>query len=175
MPHWLLQTLESLIQVASPVLHRYGLAALVVVVFAENLGVLVAPGEAVIVTAGFLSARGVFPIATVLILATLAAALGGFAAYGLGFRYGYAGLTRWGKYVRITPARLEKTHRFLHSYGAPVVFFGRFVVPLRQLQGYLAGAVAMGFRPFALWSLLGAVAWVGFWGLGTWWLAGWLT
>ncbi len=172
MPSWLVQTLESLIHLASPVLQRYGLAAVVAIVFIENLGVLVAPGEAVIVTAGYLSARGLFPISLVLVLATLAATLGGFAAYGLGFRYGYAGLSRWGKYLWITPARLEKTHRFLQAYGPPVVLFGRFVVPLRQLQGYLAGTVAMGFRSFAFWSFLGAVAWVGFWGFGTWWLAG---
>ena len=172
MPSWLLQTLESLIHLAGPVLHRYGLAAVVTVVFAENLGVLVAPGEAVIVTAGYLSARGLFPISLVLVLAILAATLGGFAAYGLGFRYGYTGLSRWGKFLGITPVRLEKTHRFLQAYGPPVVLFGRFIVPLRQLQGYLAGTVAMGFRSFAFWSFLGAVAWVGFWGFGTWWLAG---
>lgn len=37
---------------------------------------------------------------------------------------------------------------------------GRFLVPLRQLQGYMAGVSKMGFRPFALWSTVGAALWV---------------
>lgn len=171
MMHWFLTTLGHFIQMASPIMHRYGLWALVGVLFAENIGVIFAPGEAVVVTAGFLAAKGVFAVQEVLPLAFAAALLGGYLAYGLGARYGRLGLMRYGKYLRITPHMIERVHELFHRYGAGIVIVGRYIVPLRQLQGYIAGSAAMGFRPYALWSTLGAALWVGTWGGGAWWLA----
>ena len=169
--HLFLLTLGHLIHIATPILRRYGLWGLVVVLFAENLGFLFAPGEAVVVTAGFLAGKGVLGIESVIPLAILAATAGGYAAYGLGVRYGHAGLLRYGKYVWITPAIVEKTHDLLRRFGVPILLTGRFIVPLRQLQGYLAGTAEIGFRPYALWSAVGAGLWVATWGGGAWWLA----
>lgn len=171
MLHWFLQTLGSLIAVATPILHRYGLWAIIGILFAENLGVMFAPGESVVVAAGFLAAKGVFPIWLVIPIAIIASALGGYAAYGLGGRYGHRGLVRYGGHLRITPAMVDKVHRFFQRFGAPVVVVGRFVVPLRQLQGYVAGSAKMGFGAFAVWSALGASLWVSAWGIGAWALA----
>ncbi len=168
---WFLATLAHLIHLATPLLQTYGLWGLVGILFAENLGVVFAPGESVVVTAGFLAAKGVFSIAIVLPLAMLAAILGGYLAYGLGVRYGHAGLIRFGKYVWITPEKISRVHNFFQRFGAPVVAIGRFIVPLRQLQGYIAGSAEMGFRAYAIWSAVGAVLWVTTWGGGAWWLA----
>ena len=171
MLHWFLSTLASLIHAASPILKSYGLPAVFVLLFIESAGVIFAPGEAMVVAAGFLSAKGLFPVWVVLPLAMLAATLGGYAAYGLGGRYGHKALLRYGGYVGIRPPMVDRVHGFFHRFGAPVVLIGRFIVPLRQLQGYLAGASEMGFQEFATWSAIGAILWVAAWGGGAFWLA----
>jgi membrane protein DedA with SNARE-associated domain len=163
MLHWFISSLAYLVTVATPILKSYGLFALVGILFIENLGIIFAPGEAVIVTAGFLAAKGVFPIWLVIPLGILAAVLGGYAAYVLGARYGHKGLLRYGHYIWIKPNMVDKVHSFYHRFGAPVVAIGRFIVPLRQLQGYIAGSAEMGFSSFAVWSTIGAVLWVVAW------------
>ncbi len=171
MAHWFLAVLAHLIQIATPLVHHYGLWGLVGILFAENMGVIFAPGEAMVVAAGFFAAKGFFGIDEVIVLAILAAITGGYAAYALGTRFGHAALLRHGRYLSITPKMIDRVHDLLRRFGAPVLILGRFVVPLRQLQGYLAGSAEMGFKPYALWSTLGAALWVIAWGGGAWWLA----
>ena len=171
MLHWFLATLAALIHAASPILKGYGLPAVFALLFVESAGVVFAPGEAMIVAAGFLAAKGLFPVWVALPLAMIAATLGGYAAYGLGDRYGHQALLRYGRYVGINPPMVDKVHTFFCRFGAPVVLVGRFIVPLRQLQGYIAGASEMGFPAFAIWSAIGAVLWVAAWGGGAFLLA----
>lgn len=105
-------------------------------------------------------------------MAVIAATLGNYGAYGLGSRFGHLVPLCWGRWIGITAPRLEKTDRFFKRYGPVAVLAGRFIVPLRQLQGYVAGNAKMGVWRFAWWSFLGAVAWVLIWGAGGWWVAG---
>lgn len=168
---WFLSELSRLIAVASPILHRYGLMAVFVLVFAENLGVVFAPGEAVVVTAGFLAAKGLFPVWLALPIAMLAAIIGSGIAYGIGFRYGHKALLRYGRYIGIKPPTVEKVHEFFQKFGPPVLVVGRFIVPLRQLQGYLAGSSEMSFASFATWNIIGSMLWVLAWGCGAFWMA----
>ena len=117
--HWFLFTLASLITAATPILHEYGIWAVVVILFAESMGVIFAPGESVIVTACFLAAKGVFPIWEVIPAGIVAATLGGYLAYGLGAKYGHTGLLRYGRYVWIKPEMVDKVHHFLPSLWRP--------------------------------------------------------
>ncbi len=171
MLHWFLSTLAHLIHIASPILKTYGLSAMFLLLFVESAGVVFAPGEAMVVAVGFLSAKGVFSVWIALPLAMLAATLGGYLAYGLGTRYGHKALLKYGPYVGVKPSMVDRVHSFFHRFGVPVVMIGRFIVPLRQLQGYLAGASQMGFMRFAVWSAVGAVLWISAWGGAAFWLA----
>ena len=162
--HWLLEELGSLIQLASPILHTYGLWAVFVLLMAENAGVVFAPGESIVVAAGFFAAKGILSPELALLVATLGAVLGSSLAFGLGARYGHRALLRYGPKVWISNEMVEKAHRFFSRFGPPVLVIGRFVVPLRQLQGYLAGASEMPWRVFSIWNIVGAFLWVSAWG-----------
>ncbi len=168
---WLLHQLQHLIHAATPILQTYGLWALVIALFLENKGVIFAPGESILVASGFFAANGMFPIGAVLTLAILSAYVGGYSSYFLGDRFGHKALLRYGRHIWITPAMIEKTHTWLSRWGAPIFVLGRFVVPLRQLQGYVAGSAEVGFSRFALWSTIGAMLWVLVWGGVVWFLA----
>lgn len=169
--HQLLLLLASLIKEATPILRQYGLLAICGILFAESFGVVFAPGESILVTSFFLAAKGVFPLWEITPIIVVATVLGQYAAFFLGNRYGHTALLRYGKYIGIRESMIEKVHRFFGKYGAPVVVIGRFIVPLRQLQGYLAGASEMGWKPFAVWDAIGGILWVAAWGGGTFLLA----
>ena len=55
---------------------------------------------------------------------------------------------RYGQWVRLTPARIEATRRFVDRYGAFAIFAARFLPGLR----FLAGPPWRHARAFARWS-----------------------
>ena len=168
--HYFLGFLHTAIHLAAPLVKQYGLWMVVVALFLENLGVIFIPGESILVAAGFLAAKALFSIWLVMGLAIFFATIGGYVSFGLGTRYGHEGMLRWGRWAGVTEARLDKTHTFFVRFVPLVVLVGRFFVPLRQLQGYVAGAAQMDKRTFGVWSFLGAVLWVSVWGGGAYWL-----
>lgn len=48
-------------------------------------------------------------------------------------------MLRYGKFVRITPEKLEKTERFLERYERGGIFFARLLPVVRHLIGIPAG------------------------------------
>ena len=159
-----LQELHATVQAGAGVIRQYGVWMVFGSLFIESAGVIFAPGETFLIAAGFLAAQGTLNLELLFLLAVAGTSLGWFFAYFLGEKIGISWLRRHGKWIGVTPDRLQKTHRFLKKYGSVVVLFGRFVVPLRQLQGYISGSAESTFREFYLWNLLGAVAWISFWG-----------
>lgn len=158
------QDLQNSVRTLAPVVRQYGVWIVFGGLLAESAGVVFAPGETLLIAAGFLASEGALNPLWVLMLGILATSLGWFGAYYLGSWLGISWLRRHGRWIGVTPNRLQKTHAFLEKYGPIVVLFGRFVVPLRQLQGYISGSAESSFKQFYLWNILGAVLWVGFWG-----------
>ncbi len=172
MPSYFLSLLHAAIREASPIVRQYGLGAVTAAIFIENMGGVFIPGESLMVASGFLAAKGLFPLWALIALAIAAATIGSYVAFALGSRLGREGLLRWGRRIGLTEARLDKTHAFFERFGPLIILVGRFIVPLRQLQGYVAGTAKMTPRAFGLWSLVGAILWVIVWGGGAYWFAG---
>lgn len=164
MLHWFLVSLAELIKSTSPIIKTYGLWALFLILTIENAGVIFAPGESTLVATGFLTAKGLFLPEEVVPVAILACILGGALAFWMGSSYGHSLLERFGKYIGVKSWMLSKSHYFFQKFGSPVVLVGRFIVPLRQLQGYLAGAARMEKVSFMISNSIGAVVWVLAWG-----------
>jgi membrane protein DedA with SNARE-associated domain len=76
---------------------------------------------------------------------------------------------RWGSRVGITHAHIEQVEGFFARYGGAVVLFARFVVPLRQLNGIVAGILGMNWWRFLAFNSAGAALWVAFWSLTAYW------
>ncbi len=171
MLHWFLSELGSLIQATAPILHTYGLWAVFSLLLAENAGVVFAPGESIVVASGFFSAKGILSPEWAFLIAVLGAVAGSGLSFWLGDRYGHKALLRYGPKLWISKEMVDKAHRFFDRFGAPVLVIGRFIVPLRQLQGYLAGTSDMQVVPFFLWTSVGAILWVAAWGGAAFWLA----
>ncbi|MCD1259136.1 DedA family protein [Paenibacillus athensensis] len=80
-------------------------------------------------------------------------------SYALGHRVGKPFLYRFGKWVKLTPSRLERAERWFHKYGLWTVFFGYFVPGLRHLTCYLSGMSGVKFYKYVLYAGTGALLW----------------
>jgi membrane protein DedA with SNARE-associated domain len=147
----------------APLLADYGYLAVGVLVCLDNGGIPV-PGQTVLVAAAVYAGTGRLDFAGVLAVAVAAAVVGNSLGYLLGRAGGRAFVHRWGRYVLLTPARLERAEDFFGRHGGAVVTWARFVDVLRQTNGIIAGTVGMPWRRFMAFNVLGAVLWAGTWG-----------
>ena len=72
-------------------------------------------------------------------------------------------MDRWGKYVFLTPERLDKAEEFFDRHGAKIITIARFIEGLRQANGIIAGITKMHWLRFIAYNALGAALWVGTW------------
>lgn len=156
--------IHSAVQASSTMVNHYGLSVVILILFFESMGVIFLPGETILIASGFLAGQGLFSPALLWILAVIGTGLGWFGSYYIGEKFGIRWVKKHGKWIGINESRLAKAHSFLTKYGAVVILFGRFVVPLRQLQGYISGSADITFRQFYPYNIIGAMLWVSFWG-----------
>ena len=138
---------------------HYGYAMVVVLVFAEGVG-LPLPGETALLTAAaFAAQHNRLSIVGVVIAAVVGAAGGGLGGYWIGRTGGLTVLERHGRYIGVTKARIARARKFFTEHGPKAVFAARFIAILRMFAGLLAGVTRMRFWLFFLWNALGAIAW----------------
>ena len=146
----------------APLLDKYSYLAVGAVIGVESFGVP-APGQTIMVAAAIYAGAGRLNVFVVGIIAFVAAVLGDNIGYWIGVRGGRRLVHRFGKYVFITPARLERAEKFFVRRGNRIVVVARFIDGLRQLNGVIAGITAMPWRTFLLYNAIGAFLWVGWW------------
>ncbi len=144
----------SILNVASAL----GYPTLFLLVMAESGGVPV-PGETALVTGALLATQHKLNIAGVIGIASSAAIIGDNIGYLIGRRGGRWLLERPGLFSRSRRRVLDRGIPFFERYGAPAVFFGRWMIGLRTWASWLAGATRMPWRKFAIWNAAGGVGW----------------
>jgi membrane protein DedA with SNARE-associated domain len=146
----------------APVLDHWGYLAVGGLLFLEDFGVP-APGETVLIAAAVYAGAGRLNIVAVVAIAFVAAVLGDNVGYAIGRFGGRALVLRFGRYVFLTEARLDKTEDFFTRHGGKIVTMARFVEGLRQANGIIAGISRMPWLRFLAFNVLGAALWVGCW------------
>src|SRR5256886_7396152 len=138
----------------------YGYVVLFFLVGLESLG-LPLPGETALVTAAAFAALGHLSIYGVVATAAAAAVIGDDGGYWIGRTGGMALVRRYGRFLHLNEAHLERARHFFGRHGPPTVFMGRFIALLRTWTAVLAGAARMPYGRFMLYNALGAVCWAG--------------
>jgi len=146
----------------APVLSHYGYLAVGGLVLVEDFGVP-APGETVLIAAAVYAGAGQLNIILVAVIGFLAAVIGDNIGFAIGHFGGRRLALRLGRYVFLTPRRLDTAERFFARHGGKVVTIARFVEGLRQANGVIAGITGMPWRRFLGFNALGAALWVGLW------------
>jgi len=159
------QSILTAAQNYEPVLIEYGLLIIFAAIMIEGLGIP-APGQSLLIAGALLSTRGQFNINLLLISAWFAAFTGSTLGYIIGRIGGRKLLLR----LPISPSRLDRIEILCQRYGTVLVILSRFIDGPRQLTGIVVGSLQMPTVAFLLASSAGAVLWVGFWGLGSYYL-----
>jgi membrane protein DedA with SNARE-associated domain len=145
-----------------PVLEHWGYFGVGGMLFLEDFGVPV-PGEIMLIAAAIFAGAGQMNIAVVFLVAVLAAVIGDNIGFIVGHFGGRPLAERFGRYVFLTPERLDRTENYFNRHGGKIVTVARFIDGLRQINGLLAGIGGMGWLKFLGYNALGAVLWVGTW------------
>jgi membrane protein DedA with SNARE-associated domain len=126
------------------------------------------PSELVLPFAGFLVGEGtsIEPITgqrwnllLVTLAGTIGATVGALIAYGIGAWGGRPIIERWGRYLGISAADLDRAERFFERHGGPAAFFGRMIPVVRSLVSFGAGIARMPIGRFTLYTFLGSLPW----------------
>jgi membrane protein DedA with SNARE-associated domain len=85
--------------------------------------------------------------------------LGSLLGWGIGRVGGRPFLERHGRWVHVTPERLERAESWFDRYGDAAVFFSRMVPVVRSFISIPAGVVRMPIGRFTILSFLGTLPW----------------
>jgi membrane protein DedA with SNARE-associated domain len=158
--------LPGVLRTLEPTLNHYGYLAIVGLVLIEDFGVPV-PGETVLILGAVYAATGRLSIVLVALLGFLGAVMGDNIGFAIGHFGGRKLIERYGRYILLTPQRLDKATDFFERHGGKVITVARFIEGLRQANGIIAGATGMHWARFLAFNALGAALWVGVWtGIG---------
>jgi membrane protein DedA with SNARE-associated domain len=142
----------------SRLLQSYTYPVLVALVLLESVGIPL-PGEIALVTAAAYASLGHISIYIVVILAAVAAIVGGILGYWIGIKGGLPLVARYGGYVGVRKSHIDRAHAFFERNGAKTILFGRFVAVLRTWAAVVAGAAFMSFTKFVLYTSIGSIVW----------------
>jgi membrane protein DedA with SNARE-associated domain len=124
------------------------------------------PSELVLPFAGFLVGTGqaIEPLTgqpwsywLVVLAGTVGATVGALIAYAIGAWGGRPVIERWGRYLGITSADLDRAESFFARHGEAASFFGRMIPVIRSLVSFAAGIGRMPLGRFTLFSFLGSL------------------
>ncbi len=138
---------------------QYGYIAIFVLLVFGIVGLPV-PDETLLTFCGYLVYKGhmVLPLAFV---AALGGSMSGITiSYSLGRRFGLPLIHRYGKYLRLTEAHINKAHEWFERVGHWGLTFGYFVPGVRHLTAYAAGMSEVSSHHFAMYAYSGAILWV---------------
>jgi membrane protein DedA with SNARE-associated domain len=117
------------------------------------------PDETLLTFAGVLVSRGKVPFLTTWLAGVLGAISGISCSYFLGRTTGLLIVHRYGKWLRLSDAQLERAGAWFSSKGRWSLTFGYFIPGFRHVTGIVAGASGLHYGIFATFAYLGAALW----------------
>jgi membrane protein DedA with SNARE-associated domain len=145
-----------------PTLNHYGYLAIAGLIALEDFGVPV-PGETVLILGAVYAGAGRLNVWVVALLGFLGAVAGDNLGFAIGHFGGRRLAERYGRYILLTPERLDKTTAFFERHGGKIIVIARFVEGLRQANGIIAGTSGMHWAKFIVFNAIGAALWVAVW------------
>jgi membrane-associated protein len=159
-----LETLRNLFHYVTDVrglVQAGGYIALAIIVFTET-GLMIGfflPGDSLLVTAGLFAAKGDLNIFYLIALLSACAIAGDATGYYIGWKLGPT-LFRKEDSLLFKKKHLIATHDFYEKHGGKTIIIARFVPVIRTFAPVVAGMANMSYRRFALFNIVGGIAWV---------------
>jgi len=118
------------------------------------------PSEVVVPPAGYLASQGQMNIYLVVISGIAGSLIGATVNYYIAVFMGRKLLNKYGKYLLLSPERLDKLDIYFKKHGEITTFVGRLIPGIRQYISFPAGLGRMNVPKFCFYTSLGAGIWV---------------
>jgi membrane-associated protein len=148
-----------------------GLLAILLIIFAET-GLLLGfflPGDTLLIAAGIFASQNKLPLAPLLILTPIAAALGYEVAYRIGEQAGPR-LFHRDDGVLFRTEYVTRTEDFIKKHGGKAILLARFIVVVRTVIPLVAGMGKMAKNKFLFFNITGSIIWTTIVILAAYWL-----
>ncbi len=121
------------------------------------------PSEVIMSIAGVTAGQGKLSLGWVIVAGTSGAMLGNILWYLAARALGIARLKpiihRWGRWITMSWAEVQRAERWFATHGTFFVFLGRMLPTVRSLVSIPAGLLKMRFRNFLIASTVGTAGW----------------
>jgi membrane protein DedA with SNARE-associated domain len=118
------------------------------------------PSEVVIPPAAHVAyTRGTMSLTGIVVAGTIGSWLGATAMYWAARLLGRPLLMRYGRYVMITPEKIEQAETWSATFGTVGIFISRLLPVIRHLIGIPAGIVRMDYLRFSAATIVGSAIW----------------
>jgi membrane protein DedA with SNARE-associated domain len=151
--------LNGIIDAITRAIGNHGFPAVLGLMTLESACIPV-PSEVIQLFAGYLVSLHRMSLAAAVSAGVLGNLFGSWIAWSVGYYGGRPFIERWGRYIHVTPARLERSERWFDQHGEVAVLVGRCVPVIRTFISLPAGVARMPFWRFSAFTLIGCVPWV---------------
>lgn len=141
----------------SEFVEKFSYLGLFIILFFEEGGIpLPIPGDVFIATVAALPKSNYFLLISTVVAATLC---GSTILFTLANKFGRRLLTKYGKKIKITPAKIKKVEAWFEKYGGLAIVIGRLIPGLRIVTPFVAGLFGVSYKTFWLYTTLAAFIW----------------
>ena len=117
------------------------------------------PDEWLLTFSGYLIFKHTLLFLPTFVAAFLGSTCGITLSYALGRIFDTYILVKYGRFLHVTPQRLERVHSWFSRRGRWTLLVGYFIPGVRHLTGYIAGVSELSYLNFALFAYTGAFCW----------------
>lgn len=144
------------------VINQFGYAAIIILIAVENIFPPI-PSEVILTFGGFMTAASNMSVTGVITASTAGSVGGAVILYYIGSILGADRMKRiilkYGRWLRLTTADVDKSYAWFDKYGPWTVFFCRFIPLIRSLISIPAGMSKMKMPKFLLLTAAGTLIW----------------
>ena len=117
------------------------------------------PDEIMMTFVGYLTSISVLNLEEALLVSFLGSITGMVVSYFVGKKVGKPFLRKYGKWLRMTPERLNRLEAWFNKYGSWTLVVAYFIPGIRHLASYLSGMNGMRSGKYMLFASAGAICW----------------
>jgi len=151
--------LNRLVDAVTNLIGDHGVPAVFFLMVLES-ACLPVPSEVIMLFAGYLVSIDQMTLTEAVVAGTLGNVVGSWIAWGVGISGGRVLLERHGRWLHITPARLDMADRWCERRGERIVLIGRCLPIIRTFISLPAGIARMPFWRFTIYTAIGSFIWV---------------
>ena len=117
------------------------------------------PSEIIMPFAGYLVSTGRFTLVGAATAGAIGCNIGSTVAYYVAVYGGRPAVERWGPYLLIRTADMDRAERLFAKHGSLMVFVGRLLPVVRTFIAFPAGLARMKMLPFQIYTFIGSWIW----------------